>query len=98
MKFNKNKYRILHLGWSNAALSTDWETSDWRTALQESNLEVVVDSRLRLSLRMLGCIKRSTTSWSKEAIIPLYLALVQPHLEYCVSPQFKKDFKILESI
>ena len=63
---------------------------------------VSVNERLNMSCvlavqkanRILGCIKRSMTSRSREVILPLYCVLVRPHLEYCVqfrSPQHSKD-------
>ncbi|GAB0205607.1 hypothetical protein GRJ2_003026300 [Grus japonensis] len=50
--------------------------------------------------RVLGCIK-SVTSRSKEVILPLYSALVRPHLEYCIQlwgPQYRRDMDLLERV
>ncbi|KAK4831219.1 hypothetical protein QYF61_016056 [Mycteria americana] len=110
--FESHRCQECFLGQSNAGhkyrLGEEWLESS--PAERDLGVLLVV-SRLHRSQQcalaarranpMLGCIKHSITSGTKEVIVSLYSVLVQPHLECCVqfwAPQFQKDVKVLECL
>ena len=81
------------------------------TTVKEKDLGVTISADMKVSEQcgiaaskgnqILGLIRRNITYKGQKLIIPLYKAIVRPHLEYCIQawrPYRKKDIGTLENI
>jgi len=113
MKFNKDKCWILRLHLYRPPGCT-YRLGDKRLECSpaERHLEVSVHGKLNRSQQcalaarslaashVLGLIRHNIANEWTEVIVPIYSALVQPHLEYCVQYGARqcKNTKILECV
>ncbi|KFQ07941.1 hypothetical protein N329_07309, partial [Haliaeetus albicilla] len=108
-RFKKTKCKVLHLGQGNPWYQYRLGDEGIESSPVEKDLGVPVDEKVNMSCqcvftahkanRILGCIRRSVTSRSREGILPLYSALMRPHLEYYSQiwgPQHRKDVNLLD--
>ena len=94
MRFNKRKCGILYLGKNNCMHKYRSGDDLLESRSAGKDLEVLVDYRLAVSQQgalvakkangILGCVKKSVANRSSIVILPLYSALVSPHLKYYV--------------
>ncbi|KAF4795870.1 hypothetical protein TURU_089444 [Turdus rufiventris] len=102
---------VLHLGRSNRKYQYRLGADLLESNSAEKDLGVLVEDKLTMSCQcalvarrangILGCIRKSVASRSRDVIPPLYSAIVRPYLEYCVqfwAPQNKKDKELLETV
>ena len=111
MLFNFGKCKCLHTGHRNLNVNYKMGDTVLGTTVKEKDLGVTISADMKVSEqcgiaasmgnKILGLIRRNITYKGKKLIIPLYKAIVIPHLEYCIQawrPYRKKDIDTLERI
>ena len=113
MLFNFGKCKCLHTGPENTGMNYEMGGTILRKTGKEKDLGVKMYANMKVSEQcrivasnskgnqVLGMIRRDLTYKEKSLIVPLYKAIVRPHLEYCIqawNPHLRKDIDMLEKI
>ena len=109
LKFNDEKCKTMHFGYSNPRYSYELNRNKLETTSEEKDLGVIISDNLQPSVQCakaanramsaLGVVKKCFKHLDQESFPVLYKSYVRPHMETCVqawSPYFKKDIDILE--
>ena len=111
MLFNVGKCKCLQTGPGNTGMKYEMGGTILSKTVKEKDLGVTMNANMKVSEQciciaaskgdqVLGMIRRNITYKEKSLIVPLYTAIVRPHLEYCIqawSPYLRKDI-MLEKI
>ena len=94
MLFNFGKCKCIHIGHGN--MDEEYKMGDavlGRTT-QENDLGITFSADMKVSEQcgiaaskgnqILGLIRRTIMYKEKQLIVPLYKAIVRPHMEYCI--------------
>ena len=111
MLFNFGKCKCLHTGSKNTGMNYEMGGTILSKTVKEKDLGVTMNANMKVSEQcriaaskgnqVLGMIRRNITYKEKSLIIPLYKAIVRPHLEYCIqawNPHLRKDVDMFEKI
>ena len=111
MLFNFGECKCLHTGSGNTGVNYEMGGTILSKTVKEKDLGVTMNANMKVSEQcriaaskgnhVLGMIRRNITYKEKSLIIPLYKAIVRPHLEYCIqawNPYLRKDVDMLEKI
>ena len=109
--FNFGKCKCLHTGHGNLDVNHKMGDTVLDLTVEEKDLGVTISADMKVleqcciaaskGNQIIGLIRRNITYKGKKLIIPLYKAIVRPHLEYCIQawiPYCKKDIDTLERI
>ena len=94
MLFNFRKCKCIHTGHGNMDEEYKMEDAVLGRTTQEKDLGVTFSADMKVSEQcgivaskgnqILGLIRRTIMYKEKQLIVPLYKAIVRPHLEYCI--------------
>ena len=111
LTFNTNKCKTVHFGHNNQQADYHLYGRRLDKSLQEKDLGIIVAQNLKSSVHVssvvvkansrLGIIKRNFSVLTKDILLPLYLSLVCPILDYGAqawSPYLVRDIQTIERV